>query len=66
MFFKITDGSLNNYFEIDTDACRLKSDMPNNIFTNNVGIGTTTPGYKLDVNGNTKLNGQVGIGTNPS
>jgi hypothetical protein len=30
----------------------------------NVGIGTTNPGYKLDVNGSTKL-GKTGCNTNP-
>lgn len=29
----------------------------------NVGIGTTTPGTKLDVNGNVSISGNVGIGT---
>jgi hypothetical protein len=31
-----------------------------------VGIGTTSPAYKLDVVGNTRFVGGVGIGTNPS
>jgi hypothetical protein len=30
----------------------------------NVGIGTNTPGYKLDVNGTTNLNGEVNFPTN--
>lgn len=32
----------------------------------NVGIGTTAPGYDLDVSGTTRLNGNVGINTSPS
>ena len=30
-----------------------------------VGIGTNTPGYKLDVNGQSRLNGPVGVNTYP-
>lgn len=37
-----------------------------NYFGGNVGIGTTLPTQKLDVNGNTRLNGEVGIGSTPS
>lgn len=32
----------------------------------NVGIGTTTPGYPLEVNGSVKIAQNVGVGTNPS
>ncbi len=32
-------------------------------YNGNLGIGTTTPSEKLDVNGNIKVNGKVGIGT---
>lgn len=35
----------------------------NNFF---VGIGIESPQYKLDVNGNTRFNGNVGINTDPS
>jgi len=30
----------------------------------NIGIGTTTPGYKLEVNGTSRLNGRVTLGGN--
>ena len=29
-------------------------------FADNVGIGTTSPGSKLDVNGDTNITGQIG------
>jgi hypothetical protein len=31
----------------------------------NVGIGNSTPTYKLDVNGTTRLSGNVGVGIAP-
>ena len=34
------------------------------ILSGNVGIGTTTPGYKLDVNGNTNVSGNLNITAN--
>ncbi len=40
-----------------------------NIYNNNsgyVGIGNSYPSYKLDVSGDTRLNGNVGVGTTPS
>jgi hypothetical protein len=42
-----------------TEALRVNSSQQ-------VGIGTSSPAYKLDVNGTSKLLGNVGVGGNPS
>ena len=34
--------------------------------TGNLGVGNTAPSYTLDVSGQSRLNGNVGIGTSPS
>jgi hypothetical protein len=35
-------------------------------YTGNVGIGTTGPGYKLDINGSTRVGTLLGVGTVPT
>ncbi len=50
--WQMVDGGNNAYFHV-------------NYPTGNVGIGTTNPAEKLEVNGNTKITGNLGIGTSP-
>ena len=52
-----------NFFIYDTvaSATRLYIDS-----SGNLGLGTSSPAYKLDVNGTSKLLGNVGVGGNPS
>lgn len=49
---------------VGTDVVEIYSDG-NAYFANSVGIGQPSPSYKLDVSGNTRLDGLVGINANP-
>lgn len=60
-----SQNGLNRIFEIGNGtADNARSNAITVLFNGNVGIGTTTPGVMLDVNGTTTTNGlQVGNGT---
>ena len=58
-------NSINNSTAIGANATVDISNamvLGNNV---NVGIGTSSPTQKLDVNGDTKISGKLAIGTNP-
>ncbi len=55
-----TNYSLAKFMDAGGDAAWIGGAQ--SYFRGNVGIGTTTPGYKLDVNGTTRLNSNVTIG----
>lgn len=62
-----TNGNIFNETGINLDF-RVEGDTDQNLIfvdasTDRVGIGTATPGYKLDVNGNGNFNGSVNIET---
>jgi hypothetical protein len=52
-----TNDGVGNY----TD--RLLINQTRSYFNTNVGIGTTSPGAKLDVSGNALISGNIGVGT---
>jgi len=49
-----TTGTITNRYDLYASSANAK-----NYFAGNVGIGTTTPGAKLEVNGTTKFDGLV-------
>ncbi len=71
------DAANKNYVDSAVSSGGLWRDYGSYIYPTNyssfvvtdsgyVGIGTSNPYYKLDVSGDTRLNGNVGIGTSPS
>ena len=59
---QITNSSTGKLLTLSSSAGELFT------FANdgNLGIGSASPAYKLEVNGSAKINNYLGIGTNPS
>jgi len=70
IFYIYEDGSGNGTLTIENSggggAVSLKSDGVSYLNGGNVGIGTTSPGQKLEVNGNIKLSSTAGATATPS